>query len=79
MTIPITVRDRERESARKEMERRGNNISLVFVSAIADMNSLLSFLTAVYVGVSFSFQSLSQEVIQFGVAYTLNNLFGDFS
>jgi len=33
-----------------------------------------------YVGVSFAFQgSLSQEIIQFDIGYTLNNLFGDFS
>jgi len=32
-----------------------------------------------YVGVSFSFQTLSQEIISFDIAYTLNNLFGDFA
>jgi len=32
-----------------------------------------------YVGVSFAFQNLNAQFVLFNIAYTLNNLFGDFS
>ena len=32
-----------------------------------------------YVGISFAFQTLSLQIVQFDTAYTLNNLFGDFA
>lgn len=32
-----------------------------------------------YVGISFAFQTLSLQTVTFDVAYTLNNLFGDFA
>jgi len=32
-----------------------------------------------YIGISFSFQTLSKEEDTFSIGYTLNNFFGDFS
>jgi len=35
--------------------------------------------TYAYVGISFAYQTLSKQTIQFSVSYTIDNLFGDFA